>query len=639
VKKNIEKNIKKIARLHKLFFAGAIFFSILLLFFFTTLIYQNIYSDKFFAGLSMTGVKLGGKTFNEAQYEITKKIDNFNSNGLLIIYQDKQIFLPASLVGDTPDIYFDIFNFNTKKGLESAFNIGRGNNFLKNSLDQITIMLARPNLGTIYYVDEDKILSILKNNLNEFEQYAKNAELIFNNNEVSVSEEAHGKIFDYKNIIHQIKKQLSHLDERPIYISLKTDYPSIYKEKASALLIPAKNALTLAPVKLSTPEENQDIKKQEWIINKEQLSNFLTVKKNVFEYDKSWFHAPELREEFFIGLNEKKIKDYFEKEIVQFTDIAPIDAKFKIENNKVTEFDTSKNGRALNQAKTFKNFEDAIKKTSTDDTPQKIIIELVIEDVASKINNDTVNGLGIKELIGVGHSNFTGSSWSRKHNISTGASSANGTLIKPGEEFSMNTTLGEVNAATGYLPEMVIKGNETIPEYGGGLCQVGTTMFRAALNTGLPISERRNHSYRVRYYEPAGTDATIYGPHPDLRFINDTENYILIQSRIEGNDIYFELWGTKDGRTATTTTPVIYNIAAPPATKLIETDTLKPGEKKCTEHAIYGADAYFDYSVVYPDGEKKEERFTSHYRPWQEVCLIGVEKKTATSTFETLDNN
>ena len=70
-----------------------------------------------------------------------------------------------------------------------------------------------------------------------------------------------------------------------------------------------------------------------------------------------------------------------------------------------------------------------------------------------------------------------------------------------------------------------------MPEYGGGLCQIGTTVFRAAVNSGLPITERRPHAYRVVYYEPAGFDATIYDPRPDLRFINDTENYILIQTK------------------------------------------------------------------------------------------------------------
>ena len=224
-----------------------------------------------------------------------------------------------------------------------------------------------------------------------------------------------------------------------------------------------------------------------------------------------------------------------------------------------------------------------------------------------------------------------------RHNIAVGAAAVHGLVIRPGEEFSLVAALGEIDAAAGYLPELVIKGDKTIPEYGGGLCQIGTTVFRAAVGSGLPITARRNHSYRVSYYEPAGTDAAIYDPSPDVRFVNDTNRSILIQSRIEKDDVYFDFWGTKDGRLVTTTTPVVYNIVKPAPTKIIETEDLKPGEKKCTERAHNGADAYFDYTVIYPEGAtssplEQTRRFSSHYVPWQEVCLVG---KTASSSAAT----
>jgi vancomycin resistance protein YoaR len=171
---------------------------------------------------------------------------------------------------------------------------------------------------------------------------------------------------------------------------------------------------------------------------------------------------------------------------------------------------------------------------------------------------------------------------------------------------------------------------------GGGLCQIGTTAFRGVLASGLPITQRRNHSYRVRYYEPVGTDATIYDPAPDFRFLNDTPHHILIHAYTAGDEVIYEFWGTEDGRSAiykgveevtdvADLKPRVYNVSAPPPTKLIETLDLPPGQKKCTESAHAGADAAFTYLVTYPDGTVKEETFTSHYRPWQAVCLVGVE--------------
>ena len=111
-------------------------------------------------------------------------------------------------------------------------------------------------------------------------------------------------------------------------------------------------------------------------------------------------------------------------------------------------------------------------------------------------------------------------------------------LIAPDEEFSFNRALGEVGPAQGYLPELVIKNNKTIPEYGGGVCQVSTTMFRAAVYSGLEVTERRPHAYPVKYYNPQGFDATVYSPSPDLKFKNNTGGWILIQTRIEGNNLF-----------------------------------------------------------------------------------------------------
>jgi vancomycin resistance protein YoaR len=135
----------------------------------------------------------------------------------------------------------------------------------------------------------------------------------------------------------------------------------------------------------------------------------------------------------------------------------------------------------------------------------------------------------------------------------------------------------------------------------------------------------------VSYYEPAGTDATIYEPSPDMKFINDTEHHILIHAYIVGTEVIYEFWGTDDGRTVTVGKPRIYNITAAPPTKLVETTDLEPGKKRCTESAHAGADAAFDYKVEYADGTVHEETFHSHYRPWQAVCLVGVESLSGDS--------
>ncbi len=156
--------------------------------------------------------------------------------------------------------------------------------------------------------------------------------------------------------------------------------------------------------------------------------------------------------------------------------------------------------------------------------------------------------LGIRELIAEGTTDFTGSTETRIHNIRRALEQYQGLLIAPGEEFSFVERLGDVDGEHGYLPELVIKHDRTEPDFGGGICQVSSTLFRAAINAGLKITARKNHAYPVHYYEPYGMDATVYVPEPDLRFMNNTPGYLLVQSEIVGKRLSFRLYGTNDGR-------------------------------------------------------------------------------------------
>lgn len=156
--------------------------------------------------------------------------------------------------------------------------------------------------------------------------------------------------------------------------------------------------------------------------------------------------------------------------------------------------------------------------------------------------------IGLRELVAEGVTDFRGSPKNRVHNIKRAVEQYHGLLLAPGQEFSFVEYLGEVDGAHGYLPELVIKYNKTEPEFGGGICQVSTTVFRAAINAGFKVTSRKNHAYPVSYYKPYGMDATIYIPNPDLRFVNNTPNHILIQAAIEGTQLAFRFYGTKDGR-------------------------------------------------------------------------------------------
>ena len=199
----------------------------------------------------------------------------------------------------------------------------------------------------------------------------------------------------------------------------------------------------------------------------------------------------------------------------------------------------------------------------------------------------STNDLGITELIGRGESKFSGSPSNRRHNIKVGVSKIRGVIIKPGEEFSFNKYLGPVEADQGFKPELVIKAEGTVPELGGGLCQVSSTTFRAAMHAGLPITQRRNHSYAVQYYAPQGSDATIYPGVIDLKFINDTGKSILIWPYFKTEDyLVFDFYGTYDGREVKLNQPVVYDRKGDGSMKATWTRTVtKNGDTKTDKFA------------------------------------------------------
>jgi vancomycin resistance protein YoaR len=251
-------------------------------------------------------------------------------------------------------------------------------------------------------------------------------------------------------------------------------------------------------------------------------------------------------------VNEEEVQAYLE-DLARRVNRDPENAKFAVDNGTVTTFSEAHDGIMLDIPKSVAMITEAL--LSSNQEAGALALPFDLKKPEADYGN--INNLGISSLIGEGVSNFKGSPTNRIHNVKVGAARFNGVLIKPGEEFSFVKTLGEVDADHGYLPELVIKNNATEPEFGGGICQVSTTTFRAAINSGLKITARKNHAYPVSYYNPQGMDSTVYIPNPDLRFINNTPNYILIQTKIVGTILTFDFYGTDDGRKTTVDGPKI----------------------------------------------------------------------------------
>lgn len=310
----------------------------------------------------------------------------------------------------------------------------------------------------------------------------------------------------------------------------------------------------------------------------------------------------------------------FSKEI----DIPPQEALFKFEAGRVVAFRPSSPGRAVDREKAKEDF------GRLPSPPREGIINLSVVPVKPKVSTEEANNLGIKELLGEGKSFFQGSIPARVHNISLAASRLNGLLIAPDEIFSFNKALGEVSAQTGYKQAYVIKEKRTILDDGGGVCQVSTTFFRAALTSGLPIEERHAHAYRVSYYEQGGfgpgLDATVYAPGVDLKVKNDMPTYILIQTRVNTKEatLIFDLYGTSDGRKIFIGKPRIWDQTPPPPDLYQDDPTLAKDQVRQIDFAAWGAKAAFDWKVSRGEEVLQDRTFYSNFAPWQAVYLRGT---------------
>ncbi len=575
-------------------------FFVLALFIFAYASFYFIYFEgKFYPGFKMGEISLQGKTYQEVNELINNYTKEVAENGLRYQFDQEEVAVfPVFSSAEGTDLVYEILNFNEEETINQIYEYGRFGPVWENFIEQVSALINGVEVVIAYELDEAELEKILRENFSEYETPAEDAHLSLNEeSQFEIVAEKEGLIFNYKNIIAQDKKKIENLNNSLSAINLIKDYPEVKEKNTTAAFSRIEEVLDYFPVTFLYKEKS-------WEINR--------------DIARTWLDFDIRNGQTTLGLNNQ-FTAYLEENIASEINQEVREGKFEVKDSKVSEFQASQSGMAVNIDTTREKIEQEV----IDDQKKEVV--LIVDVVNPVVTTESINELGVKELVGRGESNFYRSPANRRHNIRVGAETLHGLLIKPDEEFSLVKALGSIEAATGYLPELVIKGNKTVPEYGGGLCQIGTTAFRVALDAGVPITERKPHSYRVSYYEPAGTDATIYDPSPDFKFINDTGHYILLQTKIEGNDLIFEFYGTSDGRIVEMTKPTLFNYVSPPSTKYVESEDLAPGQTKCTERAHTGATAVFYRTITPLEGEPVKETWSSVYKPWQEVCLVGVE--------------
>lgn len=545
------------------------------------------FNKKIYPNIKVTGIEIGNlskdeainklKTKTVAPTKITLKLDNFNSEISLSELD---------------------FSINYEKTIDRAYNYSNTGNYLKDLVTKISLLSQPKDLVFEIDINKSKLLESLVITSSKIGSPAIDPSAKIVGKEIVINPGKDGLEIDISKLEHEIDYSLSTLGGNSFDIPMRNVSVSL------------------------------DNKKQEEYKN---LTEKLIGKKIDFKLE---FDSYLLDDRLLVSFvepngefNDTKIKNEVTK-ISTSLNRNPQNSVFIVEDKKVKEFVPSKDGVTVDEDKLMKIINDHLKLLLTGNEVAYILDIPVVKNPA-KIKNEDVNSLGINELLGKGSSNFKGSIPNRIYNVNLAQSKFKGTLIAPGETFSFNKILGDVSSLTGYKSAYVIQDGKTVLGDGGGVCQVSTTLFRAVLAAGLPIIERRAHSYRVGYYEqgfPPGLDATVFYPTTDFKFKNDTSAHLLIQPTIDLNKLTlnFEIYGTSDGRIAETTKPTIASSTAPGPDVYVDDPSLPMGTTKQIEHRAWGAKVIFDYKVTRNGEEITSQKFISNYRPWQAVYLKGT---------------
>lgn len=551
--------------------------------------YNLYYSNRVLPGVYLGNSSYSGVKFSDIQTKIELEKPNFTE---VKLKTDKdETTLKTSDLG---------FSYNVSKTSNDLKNSGRGGLFTHLTY---TVGFFKPVETLQYNIDynEDKLNVAIATYTAESFPINQNAHFYLEGEELKIKDADFGKNIDQQDLKDNIISSLSS-GQNTVSVSYTEFKPTIF----------ASDLKELRPVVETLMKNYFAFKYQNFEFfpsNEQILKMFEPVKvdgKVTLQVDESYLHS-------------------YVAEISEKVNILPKALVFKEENGQIT-FEPPITGLEVDVEKTSNAAKDQLNKLVAE-KPDKTTVDMEVKETKPDVKS---NEYGITELIGEGESWFVGSIPSRVSNIKTASEKIKGTLVKPGEEFSFNQAVGPIDAEHGFNDAYVISKGRTVLGNGGGVCQVSTTVFRAALNSGLPITARSAHAYRVGYYEQksyVGLDATIYQPSVDFRFRNDTENYILVYTVFDQakSHLIVKIYGTGDGRTVELTTPKMLSQIAPPATIYEDTNDLPKGVLQQVEWSAWGGAVEYFRTVKSADGEVMyQDKFKSYYTPWPAVFKRGV---------------
>lgn len=586
------------------FVLGMVVFSVLL-----GLLYLGFrirYYGQINPGVTVAGIYVGSLKPAAAAAKISLELPYHHRGVILLRDGDHTLSVTPAEMG----LFLD-----PETTAENAFRVGRETNPLRSLAQQFGAIITGTDLPPVMIFDQRMAFEVLTRIARERDVQVVEPSLSVVNGEVIIHEGRGGRFLDKEATLALLGAQMQSLSDGVVPLVFREVKPLIISVSSQAEL--ARNILS-QPLKIHMPSGQPD-NLGPWVFEPVEVGDLLVFKKVIDDEPR-----------YELGLDNGKLYRWL-SDLQPDLYLEPVNTRF-IFNDDTRQLEVIQPaiiGRTLDIDASINALEEKVLAGEHNLNLEFIFTPPPVTDEM------TAEQLGIRELVHREISYYYGSSAERIHNIRVSSERFHGLLVAPGETFSMVQALGQVSLESGFAEALIIMGGRTIQGVGGGICQVSTTLFRAAFFTGFPIIERHPHAYRVRYYEVdaannqvdrlVGLDAAVFVPIVDLKFKNDTPHWLLMETYVNApaRTLTWKFYSTSDGRQVQWETTGPTHIVEAPKPIYRENPELAKGEVKQVDWEADGADVTVTRTVIRNGEVYFRDTIFTHYQPWQAIYEYG----------------
>ncbi len=547
-------------------------------------------------GVTSMGVDLAGKDRAAIEAALASAV-TYPNTGTIVVHDGSRVWTatPARL-----GVAIDIAGM-----ADRALAVGRQGSLIERFQEQIDAWVEGRAIPASVVFDQRQAAAYLRNLAAQVDQPRIEATIGVQGTEITVQPGQIGRRLDVAATIEVLTPSISRLYDADLPLVIRESAPEVLDASQQAAVA---RELLAQPLTLTADGAGP------WSFDAATLAGMLRFNRV----------ADGAGSRYQVGLDPQSLAGFLEP-LTSTLARDPENARFTF-NDETHQLDLLKDaviGRALDVPATIQAINAGL-------TAGQHQIALVFRTTDPAVRSDAKAGdLGITELVVDTKTYFNGSSPERIQNIKTASGAFHGMLFAPGETISMAKILGDISLDKGYAEALIIYGDRTIKGVGGGVCQVSTTLFRAAFYGGYRLDERHPHAYRVGYYEQGpnspgpGLDATVFAPLVDFKFTNDTPYWLLMETYVYGNTLEWKFYSTKDGRSVTWNTTGATNVIDAPEPLYRENPDLAEGTIKQVDYQADGADVLVTRTVSRDGSVLYTDRIKTHYLPWRAIYEYG----------------